>query len=148
MSLRQHFDKSYAGMVQQHWSAKYIGLPFDTHQFNCWGLVRRVLQDECGIAVPAYGEISADDLLQAARQVAHDIRSDVWRKMDSPREFDVVLMTAKEGGHRVFGHVGIMTSTTRVLHVWKETAAVNMDISHARVRETIVGFYRHEALSP
>jgi cell wall-associated NlpC family hydrolase len=126
-----------------HWAAKYIGLPFDPVQFNCWGLVRRVLRDERGIDVPEYGEISADDLMRAARQVNHDICTKAWRKIDAPMEFDVVLMTAKEGGHRVFGHVGIMTDATHVLHVWEATAAVNMEINHALVRERIVGFYRH-----
>lgn len=153
MSLRQLFDKSYAGMVSRDWANNYVGIPFRDNGCgfdgcNCWGLVKIVLWNECGILVPEYGEISAEDLMRAARQIKQDSNARPWIRVQEPREFDVVLMTAKEGGHRICGHAGIMTSATRVLHVWKETAAVNMGISHARVRETIVGFYRHEALSP
>lgn len=138
--------------MKRDWANDYVGIPFrdNGHSHdgcNCWGLVKLVLWYERGILVPEYGEISAADLMRAARQIKQDSNARPWIKVTQPESFDVVLMTAKEGGHRICGHAGIMTSTTRVLHVWKETAAVNMDIAHARVRETIVGFYRHEALT-
>src|SRR5580704_13710594 len=118
---------------------KYIGIPFKDEGSNfdgcnCWGLVRLVLIQEAGIAVPAYGDISAADLLKAARQIGRDSSTAPWIRVDVPQAFDVCLMTAKEGAHRVIGHIGIMTSPTHVLHVWEATHAVQMPLTHSRIR--------------
>lgn len=138
------------------WLARYIGIPFrddglDFSGCHCWGLVRMVLANECGIAVPSYGEYSAADLVRAARArkpgAPGDADSaDVWRKVETPSAFDVVLMTALENKGRLICHVGIMSSPTDVLHIWRATDAVNMPITHPRLRAAIVGFYRHREL--
>lgn len=137
--------------MTSHWVGKYIGIPFLDSGFtaagcNCWGLVHLVLRQERGIEVPTYGEISAADMVNAARRMTTDSASPPWSKCGTPQAFDVVLMTAKEGGSRFIGHAGIMTSPMHLLHVWKATDAVNMAIDHPRVRHRIVGFWRHEAL--
>lgn len=142
--------------VNGAWLARYIGIPFrddglDFSGCHCWGLVHLVLANECGIAVPSYGEYSAADLVTAAR--AHKPGApgnaesgDIWRKAQAPCAFDIALMTAMEHAGRLICHVGIMSSPTDVLHIWRATDAVNMPISHPRVRASIVGFYRHREL--
>lgn len=138
-----------------NWAARYVGIPWsetgvDFSGCNCWTLVRLILSKERGIELPVYGEVSAVDIARAARRMAADTTTRPWRKVESPCEFDVALMTARtsaETGHRsVPGHVGIMTSATSVLHVWLATDAVMMPIAHPRLQARILGFYRHEAL--
>jgi cell wall-associated NlpC family hydrolase len=138
-------------MTLTHWSAKYVGIPFadvgaGTAGCNCWGLVRMVLANECGIALPAYGEISARDITAAARQMNHDSSAAPWSKVGDPQSFDVALMHSTRAKIRAMGHVGVMTSPTELLHIWEATDAVIMPISHPRVRHTLIGFYRHESL--
>lgn len=134
-----------------NWAAKYIGIPYvdgaaSVAGCSCWGLVCLVLATERGIALPTYGEISARDLMAAARRVHRDAASEMWAKIDSPRPFDVATMYASDGKVKVVSHVGVMSSHTDLLHVWKATHAVNMPITDPRVRFRIAGFYRHREL--
>jgi len=146
-------EESIARPVPVNWAAKYIGIPFadggdSAAGCSCWGLVRMVLRDECLIDLPAYGEISSRDLVAAARRIDRDGASGTWLKVDRPRPFDVVTMYAMQDERfRVVGHVGVMSSQTELLHVWQATHAVNMPISHPRVRFKIVNFFRHCELS-
>lgn len=133
------------------WAAKYVGIPFvdngaTRYGCNCWGLVRLVLSTERCIEVPTYGEISAADLVAAARAMRRDAGCAPWMRVSVPAPFDVVLMTAMEERDRLVGHAGIMSSNTDVLHVEKATHAVNIPITYPQVRYRIVGFYRHSAL--
>jgi hypothetical protein len=136
-----------------NWAAKYVGIPFvdggcSYAGCSCWGLVRMVLQNERGIELPSYGEIYASDLLAAARRIRHDSISGTWLNVVTPKPFDVAVMYAMHGEkEKVIGHVGVMSSETDLLHVWKETDAVNMSVTHPRVRYKIVGFYRHRDLT-
>lgn len=135
------------------WAAKYIGIPFADagadrkDGCNCWGLVRLVLSEQCRLEVPTYGEISARDLVAAARAMRRDALQAPWSVVAKPRAFDVALMYAMTPTNaRVVGHAGIMSSAFDVLHVEKATHAVNVSILSPRVRYRIVGFYRHAAL--
>ena len=137
------------------WVGRYIGIPFAENGFamtgcNCWGLVHLVLAQERGIAVPTYGEISASELLAAARSFRRDAITEPWREItDGLRAFDCVVMSAMtdDARMRLPGHVGILVSPTRVLHVWKAADAVHMPLDHHRVRNKIIGFHRHRELA-
>ena len=136
------------------WVNRYIGIPFrdDGHDYdgcNCWGLCHLVLKNECGIETPSYGELSAADLLAAARKFRSIVAVETWEKVDDYRAFDCVLMHAMSDDRslRLPGHVGILISPSRVLHVWSKTAAVHMPIDHPRVRNKIIAVYRHKALA-
>lgn len=151
-----HHARAASRPLSISWADKYVGIPWSTDGAdfsgcNCWTLVRLALRTEHGIELPIYGEVSAIDIARAARRISTDSGTRPWRKVESPHEFDVALMTARtssEAGHRtVPGHVGIMTSATHVLHVWLATDAVAMPINHPRLQQKILGFYRHEALS-
>lgn len=136
-----------------HWTTKYIGIPFadagsTRDGCNCWGLVCLVLSEQRGIEVPTYGEITARDLVAAARAMGRDGLKTPWTRVTEPKAFDVALMYAMTPTNaRVVGHAGIMSSPTDLLHVWRKTDAVNMAIDHPRIRHRIVGFYRHAALT-
>lgn len=138
------------------WAARYIGIPFcsDGSSFagcHCWGLVRLVYQRELKIELPAYGECSAGDLIKASRRFKDDSRAGPWLlSLGDHRPFDVVLMTGmtdEERPRRVPGHVGVLISSDRVLHVEKAIAASHMPLDHPRIRHRILSFHRHEQLA-
>lgn len=145
-------------MPRENWPARYVGIPFadNGHSFlgcNCWGLVHLVLDTECGVVTPSYGEISASQLLAATKAMREGRKDDTWLSVMSNaiKAFDGVMMRSMtDGGSRVENHVGILADTSeglRVLHVWKATAACLMPLDHPRIKHRIVGFYRHRELA-
>jgi cell wall-associated NlpC family hydrolase len=137
------------------WVGRYIGIPFaeaggDRKGCNCWGLVRLVLAEQKAIALPAYAEISAAEMLKAARAFGADSKLDPWRPVERAEvaAFDVVLMHALTDAvaRRIPGHVGIMVAPARVLHVWRGTDAIHMPLDHSDFQNKVIGFYRHRGL--
>jgi cell wall-associated NlpC family hydrolase len=135
-----------------HWTHDYVGLPFSDGReqtraagVHCWGLVRLVLAEQCGIAVPVYGEISARDMIAVARRMGSDAALDPWRAVTEPREFDVALMTPADG-RNVPGHAGIVTGDGRLLHITAGTAALCLPLSHWAVKGRVLGYFRHRDL--
>lgn len=135
------------------WVDRYVGIPFsedglDFRACSCWGLVRLVLQQECGLELPTYGDLSADDLLAASRQIGRAAELPPWLSaVGRLQTFDVVVMHARRGeGGRVPGHVGILSSPSHILHVERATAAVCVSLSHPTVRHRIVTVARHQSM--
>ncbi|HMO07721.1 MAG TPA: NlpC/P60 family protein [Paracoccaceae bacterium] len=131
------------------WAAPLIGLPFGEGpgQVTCWSLVRRVYADRLGILLPAYGEVSATDLVRIARAMRDGSgAADGWRAVDRPAEFDVVLMRGPQGGRAVV-HVGVMAGAARVLHVEAASHAVLVPLAHWSLRDRILGYRRHACRS-
>lgn len=128
------------------WAAPYVGLPFGEGpgEVTCWSLVRRVMAERRGIELPAYGEISARDLVRVARTMGREQLAETWRAVSVPQEFDVALMRSARGG-RAIVHVGIMIDGRRLLHVEDRTASVVVPLDHYSVRGRIVGFRRYSA---
>lgn len=124
------------------WYAKYIGLPFGeaVGQVTCWSLVSRVYRDCLGLELPAYGEISARDLVRVARTMEAR-KDDGWLAVSDPQAFDVCLMRAPRGGS-VVAHVGVMVDALRVLHVEAASAAVVVPVKHFTVAGRILGYRR------
>lgn len=117
------------------WWGKYIGLPYA--EAHCWHLVCRVYQDQLGVTLPTYGEISARDLVAVARSISEG--QEAWLPVDDPQAFDVVLM---RGRSRVW-HVGVMTDPAHVLHTERATDAVRVRLVDIRGR--VQGFRRYRA---
>lgn len=124
------------------WWHPYIGLPFgeSAAQVTCWSLVRRVYAQHLGHDLPAYGEISARDLVRVARAMESG-KNDGWDMPDQPAAFDVVLMRSPRGGSAVV-HVGVLTDADHVLHVEAATAAVRVPLRHFSVAGRILGYRR------
>lgn len=119
-------------VAHRHWVDRYLGLSFkdggrDFTGVDCWGLVRLVYGHECGVALPAYGEISARDLARIAGEVESAANADPWIAAAPARAFDVVVMMRR---HRPV-HVGVMVDAGRVLHIEAKTAAVCVPLDHA-----------------
>lgn len=138
------------------WWGRYIGIPYvhgaaDHSGCDCWGLVRIVLREQCGIELPAYGELSAGDLIAAARAI-EDSKHDPWALVQGERKaFDVAVLWAHVNVDgqwlRDEDHVGVMVSATHLLHVEGSSAAVCVPLSHRSVRFRLLQTFRHKALA-
>lgn len=129
------------------WVAPYVGLPFGEGpgEVTCWSLVARVYADRLGIELPAYGEISASDLLAVARAMDAGQGRAPWAAVDVPRAHDVCLMRSGQGGGRRVVHVGVMADPAHVLHVEAASAAVVVPVTHFSVAGRILGYRRYSA---
>ena len=107
---------------------------------DCWGLVCLVMKRECGITLPAYGDISARDLIEVTATIREQSNAEPWHPVTKPKPFDVALMRGKPM------HVGIMADDSHVLHIEEATAAVLVPTSHPAIAFRLLGFRRHKEL--
>lgn len=130
------------------WLTDYVGIPFvpggreRSEGLDCWGLVRDVFANQCGIDLPEYGEVSSTDLIAAARKVKSCYNERPWRMVIDPDRFDVAVMRLYTSN--IPGHVGIMVSDRWLLHTEESCGACVVRLDHATVRERIIGFRRYE----
>lgn len=126
-----------------NWWGSYVGLPFGegAGEVTCWSLICRVYADHLAISLPAYGDISARDLLRVAKAMGAG-KDDGWRVPAVPAPFDVCLMRSARGGAAVV-HVGVVTIAGQILHVEAASAAVVVPVTHFSVAGRIMGYRRH-----
>jgi len=127
------------------WVAGYIGLPWREHGrdrsgCDCWGLLRLVLAERFGIAVPAYDGRYADTADRA--EIAMLMRGGMgpWRQVDEAgvRQGDGALF-------RVAGqpcHVGVVVAAGWMLHVQKGVDSGLERHDGTRWARRLAGFYR------
>lgn len=123
-----------------HWSAAYVGLPYMKDQFDCAGLVERVLREVFARELALPKERAADVAGLSVQIAAH--RREFARRCDSPAEGDGVLMI---GRGRV-NHIGLwcFIDESYVLHNMRNAGQVCLH----RVRELdryglfVEGYYR------
>lgn len=129
-------------MTQRPWWERYIGLPFGEGpgEVTCWSLVRQVYRDRLGVDLPAYGEISARDLVRVALTMERG-KDDGWVEPEKPEALDVVLMRAPAGPSRVC-HVGVLVGPYSLLHVEAATLACVVPVGHPHVVGRILGYRR------
>ena len=130
------------------WAAKYIGVPYlpggGTMQgADCWGLVKLVLEAECGIRVADYGGIryrTPADRRQVALEAREYATGFDRVPMGQERAFDGVLL--REAGLPI--HVGVVVERGLILHVSSRTDAVIEPYPSMLFNGTdrILGFYR------
>lgn len=136
-----------------HWSAGYLGLPFaslgrDRGGLDCYGLVRHVLAEERGIALPSYTEAyaSVGERAEIAAALSGAAAQGPWRPVAPGQEqpFDVALFS-------VFGqplHVGIVVQPGLMLHVSDGHDSRIEDYRGQTWASRLIAIYRHEALCP
>lgn len=138
------------------WADAYAGLRFadggrERPAVDCWGLVRLVYRERCGIDLPSYADISARDLMSVAIRVTAQSAHEPWIKAPEPRAFDVVVLAgrARIGGRlrAALTHVGVMVDDSHVLHVEEAYDAAVMRVDHPLIRGRIGGFFRHQDLA-
>jgi cell wall-associated NlpC family hydrolase len=138
MAGHPRHGKPLSGAVRVTWWGAYVGLPYA--EAHCWELIRRIYADRLSVDLPSYGEIDARDLVKVARAMQTGAAGDRWRAVETPAEFDVVLMR----GRSQVWHVGITTDAAHVLHTEIATGAVRLRLDHPLIRGRVTGYRRYQ----
>ena len=132
-------------MINPHWSAAYVGLPWRDHgrdrsACDCWGLVRLVYAEVLTIDLPSYAEayvsVAEHDEIDRTLRGA---QSAPWSEVAEAWAFDVVLIRLG----RWTTHVGLMVDAGRMLHMPERAAARIEPIAAAQWARRLVGIWRH-----
>lgn len=128
------------------WAGHYIGLPFRDHGrdrsgLDCWGLVRLVMAEQSGIALPSFAESykHTSDAGAIGDIVARECER--WRSIPAGQETcgDVIVL-------RLFGrplHVGTVLGDGAMLHIESSINSAIERYTAPRWKSRICGFYRH-----
>lgn len=129
-----------------HWSARYVGIPWRAHGrtphgFDCWGLVRAVYADQCGVELPSLADDYADphERAEIAELIAGPAAScwvETSRHALAP--FDLLLF----GGLAV--HVGVAIDAGRMLHVDRGRLSEIARLDAPRWRRASLTIGRHK----
>lgn len=127
------------------WVAPYIGIPFrdrgrERSGCDCWGLVRMVLAERAGVALPSYSDeyLSAQDRRHLEGVIVGQMGS--WFAVDAPQPLDVILMRRLS----VAAHIGVAVTPNHVLHVESGRTSAVERMSRSGLSQSIVGYYRHK----
>lgn len=140
------------------WVAAYVGLPFADKGrtyagCDCWGLVRLVLAEQFGIALPDYSDayVDAHDHDSVSAAVQAGLR-DGWSQVEGARQCGdllVIKIAARPW------HCGLMVTPERFLHcptqpdrrTGRETGTSCIErLDNAMFRNRIEGIYRHASM--
>ena len=141
------------------WAGDYVGIRFvdlgrDRDGCDCWGLVRLILAERAGLAVPCWATAYESEAnRKRVLGLAEDQKSDgPWRRIEPPAErmFDVVELTqpvATCNGWRFLAiHAGLVVTPGWLIHVEHATAALLVDYRRLPMRNRVVAFWRHREL--
>jgi cell wall-associated NlpC family hydrolase len=133
------------------WAGRYIGLPFRDHGrdrsgLDCWGLVRLVMAEQFGIALPSLA--AAYEHTLALDAISGVIRAQIpaWNAVAAGDERcgDVIVL-------RLHGqplHVGVVLGDRHMLHVEARIDSAIERYDQTRWKDRIYGFYRHRKPYP
>lgn len=100
-----------------HWAAKYVGIPYEAGargpvNYDCWGIIQLIYQQEKGIVLPELAGLSAEKLAEIHNAIV--VESQSWIDVAVPTEGCVVCMSTGSIMH----HVGVFIESNggRVLH--------------------------------
>lgn len=128
------------------WAGRYIGLSFeargrDRRGLDCWGLVRLVLAEQCGIAVPCHAKsyAHATDAARIGAIVSDEIPR--WRAIaPGDEELGDVVVLRMRGTPM---HVGLVIGDGQMLHIETGINSAIERYTNLRWRERVEGFYRY-----
>jgi cell wall-associated NlpC family hydrolase len=143
-----------AGIPPPDWVVPYIGLPWQMlgrtrEGLDCWGLVRLVLAERWGVAVPAFdgagwtGQRKAEDIAAFARFITGHMPD--WKSVGwvGRREGDGVLLRVR--GRPV--HIGLIVAPEWFLHILSGHNAAVERFDSIVWRDRIAGAYRHVSMA-
>lgn len=132
---------------------KYIRIPFkekgrDFSGCDCWGLVRLIMKEECGIELPSYLECynSTEEREILSKTIQQE--REAWDCFnyapdnDVSQPFDVVILNLV--GLPV--HCGLVTSKGNMIHCAKDINTVRENYTGLRWKNKVVGFSRWKKL--
>lgn len=129
------------------WWNNYISIPFaekgrSIKGCDCWGLVRIIYKNELGINLNSYDDEYINTADKDTVNAAIEMERGRWISVESPREFDVVVMNMKG----LPMHVGIVTRDGFMLHCAKGVNTSHERYNGIKWKSKIVGFERHSSL--
>lgn len=119
----------------------YLGQPWESGGFDCWGLVRQVYDRELGIDVPVV-PVLADDAREVCRAFASHPVASLFSPISSPQPLCVVGMSR---GGAALCHVGVYVLTAdgaRVLHNQSGHGVTCVPFSELDPYQ-VIGFYQY-----
>ena len=126
------------------WVNKYVGIPFSSNGrtpdgCDCYGLVRLVLQNEYGIALPELSDNynDANNVRETALLFTKHRPVILAEKLSGPREKALVIITE----HGVAAHIGIVAGGGYILHTGFKTGCICQRETHPGIRTRIEGYY-------
>lgn len=132
------------------WAGHYIGLPFREHGrdsagLDCWGLVRLVLAEQFGLAVPSYAHAYTastreDELGPLIRR-----ESRKWRRVPAGQESCGDIVVLRMRGEPM--HVGIVLGDRSMLHIDRRIDSAIEPYSSLRWKDRVIGFFRHTGMT-
>ena len=150
-------QKKRVCMPVPFWAGHYIGLPFQDHGrdrsgLDCCGLVRLVMSEQFGIALPSYVHEyqrttqveKIGDLVE--REASH------WTPVAAEREICGDAIVLRVRGRPM--HVGVVLGDRQMLHIEHGINSVIESYAGLRWAERVSGFYRykgfasHDGVSP
>ena len=111
----------------------YIGKPWQSgaqgpDAFDCYGLVRAVLRECCGVDAPLVA-FDASRSADCLRTVEEQRRRHVWREIAAPQPWAVALMSHGRRPH----HVGIALPDGSLLHSMEGAGVVRQTLPALRM---------------
>jgi cell wall-associated NlpC family hydrolase len=130
------------------WAGHYIGLPFADHGrsrsgLDCWGLVRLVMAEQFGIALPSFDTEyrRAADAEEVGALIGRETVR--WIEIEPGEEILGDVIVARLRGRPM--HTGLVLGDQRMLHVERGVNSAIEPYAGPRWRDRIYGFYRYRA---
>lgn len=128
------------------WAGHYIGLPFRPHGrdrlgVDCWGLVRMVMAEQFGIAVPSFVSEYPDPRARCEIGALITRESATWQAL-APVEAitgDVIVLRVRG----VPMHVGVVLGDGAMLHVECGIDSAIEKYTSPRWASRVYGFFRY-----
>ena len=121
----------------------YLGRPWESLRFNCWGLVREVYERELGIRLPAVAA-DPDNYRSLVKAFAFDDARGWFEPIERPEPWALIGLSRYGRG---MDHVGIWLPIDggRVLHNDRYSGVVCPREHQLRYQGwTMLGYYQHQ----
>ncbi|HRF08487.1 MAG TPA: hypothetical protein PL193_07575 [Xanthobacteraceae bacterium] len=134
------------------WADRYLQIPFkdfgrDFNGADCFGLYALILANEAQVRVREVGVSVGRSPRAVMAQVAVEIASGRWHRVEHPRRFDLVQMFAYAAGHRSADlHVGCATGPASVIHTERPHGVKHESLADEFVQARVVAFWRPKGL--
>ena len=128
------------------WVHRYVGIPYENGGrgescgLDCWGLVRKVLDEQYGLALPTFEGVaySAEHVGAVGDEIERRIPLVNAHLVEKAETGDIVLMTSR--GYPI--HVGVYVGDGMILHNEPKKGTVLSRAAAPDVAIRIRGYYR------
>lgn len=132
-------------MIPQ-WVEQYLGLDYADRgrgpQYDCWGLVRKILNDQFNMEVPSYDYSDSEARKEIGPLV--DQESQSWEEIPAGKERlgDVVVLCL----NNLPFHIGLVVGDNKFIHALNGTNSHLVKYRLEPWKKRIRGFYRHRMM--